>query len=85
MAITMEELRAHIASVTALGPEEIGLDDNLADLGLDSMRFLNLILLCEESGVTLDFGTASEDFTLSGLWEQVEAQQAGAGNAAQVS
>lgn len=85
MAITLERMRTDIAAMAELDPEEIGLEDNLADLGLDSMRLLNLIMQWQEAGVTLDFGTSAERFTLGGLWEAAEAQQAGTGDAAENS
>ena len=85
MPLTIEKMRSDIASLADLDPEEIGLDDNLADLGLDSMRLLNLILAWEEAGVNLDFGASAERFTLSGLWEAVQAQLAGSGDTIRAS
>jgi len=75
MAMTIEKLRADIAALAHLDPEEIGPDDNLADLGLDSMRLLNLILELEKAGIKLDFGASAERFTLSGLWDAIQAEQ----------
>ena len=77
MALTIEQMRADIAAMIHEDPEEIGFDDNLMDLGLDSMRLLNLILKWQEAGVDLDFGDYAERFTLSGWWEAVEALLAG--------
>lgn len=73
MTMTLERMRADIAAMIHLEPEEIGLDDNLMDLGLDSMRLLNLIMLWEQAGVNLDFGSFAERFTLSAWWEAVQA------------
>ncbi|MCX8995982.1 phosphopantetheine-binding protein [Rhizobiaceae bacterium BDR2-2] len=81
MTITLERMRADIAALVHLEPEEIGLDDNLMDLGLDSMRLLNLIMMWEQAGVDLDFGTFAERFTLAAWWEAVEARQGGQGDA----
>ena len=60
MAITLEQMRADIAAMIHEDPEEIGLDDNLMDLGLDSMRVMNLLVKWTESGVDFDFGEAAE-------------------------
>lgn len=72
MTITLERMRADVAGAIGEEPESVGLDDNLMDLGLDSMRLLNLILLWQEAGVDLDFATLAERFTLSGWWEAVQ-------------
>lgn len=78
MAITLEQMRADVAAIIHEDPEEIGFEDNLMDLGLDSMRLLNLILKWQEAGVDLDFGEYAERFTLAGWWEAIEARS-GAG------
>lgn len=79
MAITLEKMRADIAALIYMEPEEIGLDDNLMDLGLDSMRLLNLIMIWEQAGVNLDFGVFAERFTLAAWWEAVQARGGGEG------
>lgn len=76
--ITLERMRADIAGMLHEAPEAIGLDDNLMDLGLDSMRLLNLILGWQEAGVELDFGAFAERFTLAGWWETVQRRQGAA-------
>jgi len=77
MAITLERMRADVAEIIGEEPEAIGLDDNLIDLGLDSMRLLNLILLWQEAGLEMEFGEFAERFTLNGWWEAIERRQAG--------
>lgn len=77
MTITLEKMRADIARMIHEEPEAISLDDNLMDLGLDSMRLMNLILLWQEAGVDLDFGDFAEHFTLGAWWQAVEARQNG--------
>lgn len=76
MPLTLERMRADIAAIIHEQPDAIGLDDNLMDLGLDSMRLLNLIMLWQEAGVELDFGEFAERFTLAGWWEAVQRRQA---------
>ena len=75
MAITLDQMRADIAAIIHEDPAEIGLGDNLGDLGLDSMRVMNLLVKWSEQGVDFDFGEAAEDFTLAGWWRAVERQQ----------
>lgn len=79
MAITLESMRADIAGMIHEKPEDIGFEDNLMDLGIDSMRLLNLILKWQEDGLDLDFADLADRFTLAGWWEAIEARQAGAG------
>ncbi|MCJ8506872.1 phosphopantetheine-binding protein [Rhizobium lemnae] len=78
MTITLEKMRADVAAIIHEDPSEIGFDDNLMDLGLDSMRLMNLILTWQEAGVDLDFGEFAEEFTLNGWWRAIEAKQANA-------
>lgn len=75
MAVTLEKMRADIAEMIGEEPETIGVDDNLMDLGLDSMRLMNLILLWQEAGVDLEFGEFAEHFTLGAWWEAVQKRQ----------
>ena len=75
MAVTLEKMRADIAEMIGEEPEAIGVDDNLMDLGLDSMRLMNLILLWQEAGVDLDFGEFAAHFTLGAWWNAVEKRQ----------
>lgn len=76
--LTLERMRADIAHIIHEDPEEIGLDDNLMDLGLDSMRVLNLLVSWNESGIALDFSEIAEHTTLRGWWSVVEKKQTGA-------
>jgi aryl carrier-like protein len=78
MTITLEKMRADVAAIIHEDPSEIGFDDNLMDLGLDSMRLMNLILTWQEAGVDLDFGEFAEEFTLNGWWRAIEAKRANA-------
>lgn len=77
--LTIEKMRADIAAILNERPEDIGDDDNLIDLGLDSMRAMNLILLWGGSGVTLEFSEFAEHTTLAGWWSIVEKKNAGNG------
>lgn len=76
MTLTLERMRADIARLVHMDPSEIADDDNLPDLGLDSMRLMNLLLKWEEAGLKADFGMFAEFQTLGEWWEQVDRIQA---------
>lgn len=67
--LSRDLMREDIAAMIHIDPEEIGDDDNLMDLGLDSMRALNLLLLWQERGVDLDFSQMAVRPTLAGWWQ----------------
>lgn len=73
--VTLEKMRADIARMLHEDPEEIGDDDSLMDLGLDSMRAMNLVLAWSEGGLELEFAEFAENPTLAGWWALVNAKQ----------
>lgn len=77
MAVTLEKMRADIAGMIGVEPDEILDDDNLIDLGLDSMRLMNLILIWQEAGVPLEFSEYAQAFTLGEWWRTVEERLSG--------
>ena len=76
--VTCETMRADIARMLHEDPEEIGGGDSLIDLGLDSMRAMNLVLKWSEGGLALDFAAFAENPTLDDWWALVDAAR-GAG------
>lgn len=73
--ITREKMRADIAAMLHEDPSEIGNEDSLMDLGLDSMRAMNLVLLWSEGGLELEFSEFAENPTLAGWWALVSRKQ----------
>ncbi|MDJ0389493.1 phosphopantetheine-binding protein [Roseomonas sp. E05] len=73
--LTRERLRADIAAIIHTDPEEIGGEDDLIDLGLDSLRAMNLLVRWSEAGLQLDFGEFAERLTLDAWWAIVDRQQ----------
>ncbi|RYF66842.1 MAG: phosphopantetheine-binding protein [Comamonadaceae bacterium] len=73
--LTLERLRADVARMVGEAPEDIALDDNLMDVGLDSMRMLNLIMGWNEAGLKIDFSDLAEHTTLQGWWQVLSARQ----------
>ena len=72
--LTLERMRTDIAAVLHETPDAIADDDNLMDLGVDSLRALNLSLLWSET-VPLEFSELAEHVTLAGWWGVVQARQ----------
>lgn len=66
--MTRESMRADLARVLRMPPDEIGEDDNLIDLGLDSMRAMALLTRWSEQGVELDLAAVAEKVTLGAWW-----------------
>lgn len=75
--MTLERLRADVARMVGEPPENIALDDNLMDWGLDSMRLLNLVLAWNEAGLALDLSELAAHTTLQGWWDVIQKRQAG--------
>ena len=70
--MTRERMRAEIARALRMEPEEVGGDDDLSDLGLDSMRAMNMVMRWTEGGLQLDFGELAETLTLDAWWAVAE-------------
>lgn len=75
-SLTLERLRADIAAMIEVDVQDVGQTDNLIDLGLDSMRAMNLMLQWSDEGVPLDFADLAENMTLDDLWAVVQERQA---------
>lgn len=73
--LTLEEMRSDIAELLHERPEDILDDDNLMDLGLDSMRVMTLLERWGRAGVNLDFSLIAERPTLAGWWEVAQQAQ----------
>lgn len=74
--LDLERMRADVARVLECTPAEIGDDDNLIDLDLDSMRMLGLVLAWGNTGLTLEFSQLAEHTTLRQWWGVVQTLQA---------
>lgn len=75
MRLTLQQMRADIAALLHEDPEEVLLDDNLMDLGLDSLRVMSLLERWARQGVELDFSRIAERVTLAGWWELAQSVQ----------
>ncbi len=75
-ALTLARMRADVAEMLGEAPEDISTEENLMDLGLDSMRVLGLVLAWGNTGIALEFSHLAEHATLSGWWTVVQRLQA---------
>ncbi|GAA3001375.1 hypothetical protein GCM10020229_12020 [Kitasatospora albolonga] len=58
--LDLESLRADLAEVLGEEPEAIGDEDDLRDLGLDSIRLMSLVETWRTRGATLGFADLVE-------------------------
>lgn len=70
--LTRGRMRADLAQALRLDPEEIGGEDDLADLGLDSMRTMALLARWAGQGARLDLAAVAEKLTLDAWWALAE-------------
>lgn len=71
-SLTLQRLREDIARVLHEDPDEIADDDNLIDLGLDSIRAMALVTRWRESGATIEFSDLAAGTTLAQWWAIIE-------------
>ncbi|MFD7749296.1 phosphopantetheine-binding protein [Streptomyces sp. NPDC059698] len=61
VALTLGQLRADVADILGEDPEEIPVDENLVDYGLDSVRLMSLAAgWRRDHGVTVEFADLAE-------------------------
>lgn len=70
--LSLETMRADIARILHEDPSEIGNDDSLIDLGLDSIRAMALVTRWRDAGADVEFSELAEDARLSHWWAVVE-------------
>ncbi|SNR82507.1 phosphopantetheine-binding protein [Puniceibacterium sediminis] len=62
-------LRAEVAKLLHISPEEVDADENLTDLGIDSMRLMTLFLALDTQGLAVEYSMFLERPTMNGIWE----------------
>jgi aryl carrier-like protein len=67
-ALTLERMRRDIAEAIFLEPSEVGDEDDLIDLGLDSVRLMSLALRWQEAGASITFADLAEHTRLARWW-----------------
>lgn len=78
--LSLEHMRADIARLLHEPPENIFDDDNLMDLGLDSMRLMKLASLWREAGAQVEFADLAVEATLGQWWALISANVSQAGS-----
>ena len=73
---TLDRMRADVARVLREDPQAIGLDDNLMDWGLDSMRLLDLVMSWNAAGLNIDVMEIGAETSLNGWWRVIQQQGA---------
>ena len=68
-SLSLERLRADVAAILHEDPSEIGNDDNLIDLGLDSIRAMALVTRWREAGADVEFSELAERAELAHWWQ----------------
>lgn len=66
--LTEAQARAQIAEMAGIDPADIGDDDNLMDLGLDSIRAMRLAQRWIAAGIAVDFSELAEVPTFAHWW-----------------
>ena len=74
--LTLQRMREDIARLLRMPPGEIGEEDDLGDLGLDSMRAMAVLQRWSEAGLALDFTEMAERPTLATWWAIAQRQMA---------
>jgi bifunctional isochorismate lyase/aryl carrier protein len=67
-AVTQRTLRERVAALLEVEPATIGGDDNLLELGLDSIRVMSLVVELQEDGFPVSLEQLAEDMSLC-AWE----------------
>ncbi|MYU47720.1 hypothetical protein GTV15_07765, partial [Streptomyces sp. SID7803] len=63
-ALSTEEIRETVAALLEIPVAEIGPDEDLVTLGLDSLGMMNLAASWQEAGVEVTFGDLVEEPTV---------------------
>ncbi|NNN31486.1 phosphopantetheine attachment domain protein [Streptomyces sp. S3(2020)] len=73
--LTLEGFRADLAEFLYQPPDEVDLDDNPLDAGLDSLRIVTLIEQWREKGADVTFVELAECATFAQWWQLLSARQ----------
>lgn len=74
--MSLEQIRADIANILEIPAADIADDDAIADLGLDSIRLMELIEQWRAAGASIQFADLAELETLKQWWQAIAASSA---------
>ena len=66
--LSLERLRGDVAEVLAVDPGSFADDDNLLDLGLDSIRIMTLATRWREAGFEAGYLELAQEPTVAAWW-----------------
>lgn len=70
--LSRDRLRSDVAEVLAEDPGSFADDDNLIDLGLDSIRLMSLATRWREAGFEAGYLDLAQEPTVAAWWNLVE-------------
>lgn len=76
MTLTRDQMMADIAEAVGIDTDEIAGDDNMIDVGVDSMRMMALTLKWEAIDPALNYGQLWEGSTFDDWWTGVASLRA---------
>lgn len=76
LPLTMASIRADVAKILLLSPEDIDPAENLTYVGLDSIRLMSLLEQWRTQGANLEFVELAEKSTLNDWWSLIERKAA---------
>ncbi|MFG2857949.1 phosphopantetheine-binding protein [Streptomyces mirabilis] len=79
--LTLEGFRADLAEFLYQRPDEVDLEENPMDAGLDSLRIVTLLERWRETGSEVTFVELAERTSFAQWWQLLSAQQRGADHA----
>lgn len=74
-SLSLERMREDVARLLHEEAADIADEDNLIELGLDSMRAMALVTRWREAGAPLEFSAMALEPTLAAWWKLVQAGQ----------
>ncbi|MEV4452412.1 MULTISPECIES: phosphopantetheine-binding protein [Streptomyces] len=79
--LTLEGFRADLAEFLYQRPDEVDLEENPIDAGLDSLRIVTLLERWRETGAEVTFVELAECTSFAQWWQLLSARQRGADHA----
>jgi bifunctional isochorismate lyase / aryl carrier protein len=73
---TLQGLRHQIADLLGESPSDIDDDEDLVDLGMDSIRMMSLVEILRGKGAEINFMQMAEKPTIAAWWELLSSQNA---------
>lgn len=73
--LTLDGLRIQIANLLGESPSDIGDNENLVDIGMDSIRLMSLVEILRGKGAEINFMQLAEKPTIAAWWELLSSQK----------